>query len=524
MQHVTTPTTTPALAELTTLRVGGPAARYVETTTEAELIDVVRAADDAGEPLLVVGGGSNLLVADAGFEGVVVRDVRTGIDVPDHSACAGVTYTVPAGTPWDEVVEHAVTHRLVGLEALSGIPGSTGATPVQNVGAYGQEVSETIATVRVWDRSRGKVRTLPLVDLRFGYRTSLLKRSMRPTAADPDDPRAPWGPTPRYVVLDVTFQLRQGTLAQAVRYPELARTLGVGVGERAPILDVRAAVLQLRGRKGMVLDAADHDTWSAGSFFTNPILGTGDRSSSAAAHARPATPPSQDVRVPVTGVRKQTAAAMVASAFTAPHASVFLTVDVTPTTALLADLRADRAMDGHRVTPLALVAKAVTLAVRDHPDLNARWDEPAGDIVRHAHVGLGIAAATPRGLLVPVVHDADTLRLPDLADALRALTESARAGTTTPADLSGGTLTITNVGVFGVDGGTPILVPGQSAIVAVGAVRRQPWEHEGAVALRDVLTLTVSFDHRVVDGEQASRFVADVGRVLARPASVLAMV
>lgn len=256
-----------------------------------------------------------------------------------------------------------------------------------------------------------------------------------------------------------------------------------------------------------------------------PSAPVADRSPSAAptASARP-TARRDDVRVPVTGVRRQTAAAMVASAFTAPHASVFLTVDVTPTTALLADLRADRAMEGHRVTLLALVAKAVTLAVRDHPGLNARWDEPAGEIVRHAHVGLGIAAATPRGLLVPVVHDADTLRLPQLADALRALTESARAGTTTPADLSGGTLTITNVGVFGVDGGTPILVPGQSAIVAVGAVRRQPWEHEGAVALRDVLTLTVSFDHRVVDGEQASRFLADVGRVLARPASVLAMV
>lgn len=269
-----TATTSPALADLTTFRVGGPAARYVETTTERELIDAVRAADDAGEPLLVVGGGSNLLVSDAGFDGVVVRDVRTGIDVPDHSACAGVTYTVPAGTPWDEVVEHAVTHRLVGLEALSGIPGSTGATPVQNVGAYGQEVAQTISTVRVWDRARGRVRTLPLVDLRFGYRTSLLKRSMR--AVDPDDSRSPWHPTPRYVVLDVTFQLRQGTTTRSVDYPELARTLGVAVGERAPILDVRAAVLELRGRKGMVLDAADHDTWSAGSFFTNPLLPPGE--------------------------------------------------------------------------------------------------------------------------------------------------------------------------------------------------------------------------------------------------------
>jgi UDP-N-acetylmuramate dehydrogenase len=266
------PTTTavPTLADLTTFRVGGPAARYVETSTEADLIDAVRTADEAGEPLLVLGGGSNLLVADAGFDGVVVRDTRTGIDVPDHSACAGVTYTVPAGTPWDAVVEEAVTHRLVGLEALSGIPGSTGATPVQNVGAYGQEVAQSIATVRVWDRGRERVRTLPLVDLQFGYRTSMLKRSMR--TADEADPRAPWAPTPRYVVLDVTFQLRQGTHTRAVVYPELARTLGVVVGERAPILDVRAAVLELRARKGMLLDPADHDTWSAGSFFTNPVL------------------------------------------------------------------------------------------------------------------------------------------------------------------------------------------------------------------------------------------------------------
>jgi len=270
---VTEVTAAPALADLTTLRVGGPAARYVETTSEAELIDAVRSADEVGEPLLVVGGGSNLLVSDEGFDGVVVRDTRTGITVPDHSACAGVTYQVPAGTPWDDVVVEATSHRLYGIEALSGIPGSTGATPVQNVGAYGQEVSQTIATVRVWDRGRGRVRTLPLVDLRFGYRTSLLKRSMRtPAAGDPEDPRAPWGPTPRYVVLDVTFQLRQGTLSAPIAYGELARTLGVEIGERAPLLEVRAAVLELRGRKGMVLDPSDPDTSSAGSFFTNPIL------------------------------------------------------------------------------------------------------------------------------------------------------------------------------------------------------------------------------------------------------------
>jgi UDP-N-acetylmuramate dehydrogenase len=257
------------LADLTTLRVGGPARRYVETTSEADLIDAVRAADADGEPLLVVGGGSNLLVADDGFDGVVVRDVRSGVEVPDASACAGATLTVPAGTPWDDVVRYAVEQELTGIETLSGIPGSTGATPVQNVGAYGQEVSQSIATVRVWDRGRGKVRTLPLVTLAFGYRSSLLKRSMRPSD---DDPQAPWGPTPRYVVLDVTFQLRPGDLSRPIAYAELARTLGVEIGQRAPLADVRAAVLGLRARKGMVLDPADHDTWSAGSFFTNPLL------------------------------------------------------------------------------------------------------------------------------------------------------------------------------------------------------------------------------------------------------------
>ena len=268
---MTAATAAPPLAALTTLRVGGPAARYVETTTEAELVDAVRTADEEGEPLLVLGGGSNVLVADEGFAGVVVRDTRTGIDVPDHSACAGVTYQVPAGTPWDAVVEEATSHRLYGLEALSGVPGSTGATPVQNVGAYGQEVAQTISSVRVWDRDRARIRTLALSDLAFGYRTSLLKRSMR---ASDDDPRAPWRPTPRYVVLDVAFQLRQGSHSAKDAYPELARTLGIAVGERAPLLDVRAAVLELRGRKGMLLDDADHDTWSAGSFFTNPLLGS----------------------------------------------------------------------------------------------------------------------------------------------------------------------------------------------------------------------------------------------------------
>ena len=165
------------------------------------------------------------------------------------------------------MVDRAVAEGWVGVEALTGIPGSTGATPVQNVGAYGQEVAGVISTVRVWDRERARVRTLAVGELGFGYRTSVLKRSMRPDGAG-----APWGPTPRFVVLDVGFQLRLGTLSAPVAYPELAALLDVPVGQRAPLPEVRAAVRRLRGRKGMLLDDADPDTWSAGSFFTNPVL------------------------------------------------------------------------------------------------------------------------------------------------------------------------------------------------------------------------------------------------------------
>ncbi|MGW6130661.1 dihydrolipoamide acetyltransferase family protein [Cellulomonas sp. NPDC055163] len=263
-----------------------------------------------------------------------------------------------------------------------------------------------------------------------------------------------------------------------------------------------------------VLTRAHRDPGSAPA--ASPATGTH------APHAPDGSP--REDRTPVTGVRRRTAAAMVASAFTAPQATVFLTVDVTPTLELLDDLRRDRALAGHRLGLLTVVAKAVTIAVARTPEVNARWDEAASEIVQPHYVNLGIAAATPRGLLVPNVKDADRLHLGALADALTDLTERARAGTTPPADLVGGTITITNVGVFGIDAGTPILNPGEAAILAVGAVRRRPWEHRDAIALRSVVTLAVTFDHRVVDGEQAARFVADVGAVLARPGSVLAMV
>ncbi|MFC7406969.1 UDP-N-acetylmuramate dehydrogenase [Georgenia alba] len=261
------------LAELTTLRVGGPARDLVEATTEAELVDAVRAADASGTPLLVLGGGSNLLVADAGFDGVVVRDLRRGIDATADSACAGANVTVPAGQDWDEVVATAVTEGWAGVEALSGIPGSTGATPVQNVGAYGQEVAETLASVRVYDRHERRVRMLAVGELGLGYRTSVLKRSRTDPA---DGAGRTWEPSGRYVVLEVSFQMRLASLSAPVRYAELARHLDVPLETRVPAAEVRDAVLALRGGKGMVLDLADHDTWSAGSFFTNPILPTAE--------------------------------------------------------------------------------------------------------------------------------------------------------------------------------------------------------------------------------------------------------
>ena len=265
------------LGDHTTLRLGGPAARWVRATTEAELVEAVVAADAAGEPVLVLGGGSNVVVADTGFPGVVVEVATTGItpDVEDGVSCGGVMVTVAAGEPWDHVVATAVDRGWVGLEALSGIPGATGATPIQNVGAYGQDVSQTIATVRVWDRVLKGVRTFAAADCGFGYRHSRFK-------ADRLDP---WGG--RHVVLDVTFQLRQGDLGAPVAYAELARALGVEVGARVPLADVRRAVLDLRRGKGMVLDAGDHDTWSAGSFFTNPFVDPADLPEGAPAFPQP---------------------------------------------------------------------------------------------------------------------------------------------------------------------------------------------------------------------------------------------
>ncbi|MGY1762531.1 UDP-N-acetylmuramate dehydrogenase [Geodermatophilus sp. SYSU D00779] len=236
-------------AELTTLGVGGPIDRLVEVSDPEDLVAAVRDADAAGRPLLVLGGGSNLIAPDAGWPGDVVVVRSRGVERD------GSRLVVQAGEPWDDLVAYTVEQRLAGMEAMSGIPGSTGATPVQNVGAYGQEVGQVITAVRVWDRVRSAEQVLTPEDCGFAYRDSRLKR-------EPG----------RYVVLTVSFGLEPGELSRPVGYAELARTLGVEVGERVPLADVRAAVLELRRGKGMVWDLADPTSRSAGSFFTNPVV------------------------------------------------------------------------------------------------------------------------------------------------------------------------------------------------------------------------------------------------------------
>ena len=239
------------------------------------------------------------------------------------------------------------------------------------------------------------------------------------------------------------------------------------------------------------------------------------------ASPREAISAERETRTPIRGVRKHTAEAMVRSAFTAPHVTTFLTVDVTATTEMLASFKTDRSLQDHRIGILAVAAKAVCLALCRHPELNSAWDADAGEIVTHHYVNLGIAAATQRGLVVPNIREAHEMTLPQIADAIRDLAETARAGRTSPAEMSGGTFSITNVGVFGVDAGTPILNPGEAGILAVGAVRKQPWEYRGEIALRDVMTLALSFDHRLVDGEQGSVFLRDVGEMLREPGRVM---
>ncbi len=290
---------------------------------------------------------------------------------------------------------------------------------------------------------------------------------------------------------------------------KLAKDLGVDLGSVTPT------------GEGGVVTRADVEAAASGA-------GAADAGSVAPAASRWGLTDAgqREVRVPIKGVRKMTAQAMVSSAFTAPHVTEWVTVDVTATMDLVERLKKDREFRDVKVTPLLVLAKAMCLAVRRNPGVNASWDEAAQEIVLKHYVNLGIAAATPRGLVVPNVKDADAMSMRELAEAIGALTATAREGRTQPAEMAGGTITITNVGVFGVDAGTPILNPGEAAILAFGTVARRPWvvtaaDGSESIEPRWVTTLALSFDHRLVDGELGSRYLADVAAILADPSRAL---
>ena len=254
------PTDSPLLSDHTTFRLGGAADQFVIAHTTEELVTAVAQADEAGIPVLVLSGGSNMLCSDEGFPGRVILVATRGVSA-EVSDCGGAVVRVAAGENWDSLVNYAIQNEWVGIEALSGIPGLVGSTPVQNVGAYGAEVSQTIYQVRTYDRLTKQYKTFANADCHFDYRDSIFKQSREVGQA-----------TGRYVILEVTFQFPLGTLGAPIAYAELARSLGVEVGQRAPMTQVRETVLALRRGKGMVVESQDHDTWSAGSFFMNPIL------------------------------------------------------------------------------------------------------------------------------------------------------------------------------------------------------------------------------------------------------------
>jgi len=378
--------------------------------------------------------------------------------------------------------------------------GSTPANGSAAQGADGAKIGEVAAD--------GRIATL------VGYTSAGAATTRRPrrstgAAAVAEVPPPPAQPSPTPPAATAPPAAAAATHAPLAAPPvrKLAKDLGVDLGT------VPAS------RADGVISRADVERVAAAG-----ALATSSNAFAVAGTRRVDDPAGREQRIPVTGIRKATAAAMVASAFTAPHVTEFLTIDVTPMMELRDRLRGRREFAEHKLTPLAFVARAVCLAARRTPEINATFEAEAGSdvIVVKRYINLGIAAATPRGLVVPVIHDADALDLAGLAGALQELTTTARDGHTTLEQMSGGTFTITNVGVFGVDTGTPIINPGQAAILALGSIKDAPWVVNGQLAVRKVCQLALSFDHRVLDGQQGSRFLADVGALLADPGLALA--
>ncbi|ADB35855.1 catalytic domain of components of various dehydrogenase complexes [Kribbella flavida DSM 17836] len=401
--------------------------------------------------------------------------------------------TVPVGTP------------IIAVETADATPGDL--TPPVTSGTPKEDLVPDI-------ENGGTGRTAVLVG--YGPRTTEAKRRPRKGAASaapqavptPAPVAAAPTPVPASAPTPVVADVAAGNVHVLAKPPvrKLAKDLGIDLSTVTPT-----------GAGGVVTRADVENHAATGAQAAGAVAGA----ASAAAQYAPVRSGQGDTRIPVKGVQKAMAQAMVASAFTAPHVTEWITVDVTATMDLVERLKQDKAFRDLRVSPLLIVAKAVTLAARRTPIVNAAWDEQAQEIVLKGAVNLGIAAATPRGLIVPNIKGAESLTLPELCRALNDLVATAREGKTQPADQAGGSFTITNVGVFGVDAGTPIINPGEAAILAFGAVRKQPWVVDDQIVPRWITTLALSFDHRLIDGEKGSIFLADVASILEDPARAL---
>nr|WP_203615021.1 dihydrolipoamide acetyltransferase family protein [Streptomyces sp. SID13726] len=405
------------------------------------------------------------------------------------------------------------------------VSGGTGAAPAQETPAVAEHPAAPAAPAPAEEKPEGRKPVL----VGYGVAVSSTKRRPRKGPEVPVQQASVeirtelngHGPAPAEQATAGQAPASQATAAQAA--PAQSRPLAKPpVRKLAKDLGVDLSTVVPSGPDG-VITREDVHAAVAPAEAPAPVPPLTAPAAVSAASAAPAASydSARETRVPVKGVRKATAAAMVGSAFTAPHVTEFVTVDVTRTLKLVEELKQDKDLQGLRVNPLLLIAKALLVAIRRNPDINASWDEANQEIVLKHYVNLGIAAATPRGLIVPNIKDAHTKTLPQLAESLGELVSTAKDGRTSPAAMQGGTVTITNVGVFGVDTGTPILPPGESAILAVGAIRLQPWVHKGKVKPRQVTTLALSFDHRLVDGELGSKVLADVAAVLEQPKKLI---
>jgi 2-oxoisovalerate dehydrogenase E2 component (dihydrolipoyl transacylase) len=429
---------------------------------------------------------------------VEVETAKAAVEIP--SPYAGVVTELHHGE--GETVD--VGSPIITFDTDPSGPGEATAAPQSRVAAAADMVPQIPAEPGLVGGPAPKANTEEKIEVLVGSGPKSGKLTRRPRATTASPPAAATRVQPARVsavgahAADLAAATPTGELHVLAKPPvrKLARDLGVDL-----------TAVQPTGPNGTIT-RADVEQAMDGSAAPRPVgsaTGTGT-----------------EERIPIKGVRKQMAAAMVASAFSAPHVTIFTTVDVTPMMEMVDRLRTLPEFDGVRVSPLLLVAKALLVAAKRNPLVNSTWNDAAQEILVKHYVNLGIAAATPRGLIVPNIKNAESLSLPELGRAINELTDTARAGRTSPADMQQGTITITNVGVFGVDNGTPIINPGESAILCVGAVRDMPWVHEGALAVRKVTQLSLAFDHRIVDGQLGSQVIADVAALLADPALFLA--